>query len=869
MEVIDPVCNMTTDTEDAVATSTYKGTTYYFCSQSCKDNFDKNPENFARRDTLLVETKQPQGAGGKDLVCGMTVDPESAAFRFEYKSKMYFFCCEHCLEKFTKDPEKYISGKLPLEMEPILKVHKTDEKCDVYTCPMDPEVRREEPGSCPKCGMALEPLTPSLGTKTEWTCPMHPEVVQDTSGSCPLCGMALEPRTVTIDEAENPELIDMTRRFKISVVLTIPVVFIAMHHMIPGFSLERWIKPEWLSVLEFLLATPVVLWGGWPFFVRGWQSIVNRSLNMFTLIGLGVTVAYFYSTVATFLPGIFPESFRDGTGRVGVYFEAAAVIITLVLLGQVLELKARGQTGAAIRALLGLAPKTARRIREDSSEEDVPLEQVKPGDTLRIRPGEKVPVDGVVIEGRSSLDESMITGEPIPVQKQPGDRIVGATVNGTGALVMKAERVGAETLLSQIVHMVAEAQRSRAPVQKLVDIVAVYFVQIVVSVAVITFIVWAWLGPEPRFAYALINAVAVLIVACPCALGLATPMSIMVATGKGATSGVLFKNAEAIEVMKKVDTLVVDKTGTLTVGKPKLIQVVPAQEWDEEAVLFYAASIERGSEHPLAAAIVAEAEARKIALTNAGSFQSETGKGVTGQINAHAVALGNLKLISDSGFSPGELSEKVEQMRSEGQTVMFLFVDGKIAGLLGVADPIKETTPEAINLLHREGIRIIMLTGDSRTTAETVAKTLRIDEIVAEVLPEQKVEEIKRFQEEGHIVAMAGDGINDAPALAQAHVGIAMGTGTDVAMESAGVTLVKGDLRGIVRARKLSKLTMRNIKQNLFWAFAYNSVGVPIAAGILYPFFGILLSPMIAAAAMSFSSVSVIGNALRLRRVKL
>jgi len=869
MEVIDPVCNMTVDTEKAAAESTYEGTTYYFCAQSCKDEFDKSPEKFAGRETLSMKEKKSQGAPVKDLVCGMTVDPESAAYHDEYNGKTYFFCSGHCLENFRKDPEKYISGKVPPALEPILRVEQTDQKCDVYTCPMDPEVRSEKPGSCPKCGMALEPLTPSLGTKTEWTCPMHPEVVQDTPGSCPLCGMALEPRSVTIDEAENPELVDMTRRFKISIVLTIPVVFIAMHHMIPGFSLERWINPEWLRILEFLLATPVVLWSGWPFFVRGWQSIVNRSLNMFTLIGLGVTVAYIYSSVATFLPGIFPESFRDGTGRVGVYFEAAAVIISLVLLGQVLELRARGQTGAAIRALLGLAPKTARRIREDGSEEDVPLEQVKPGDTLRIRPGEKVPVDGVVIDGKSSLDESMITGEPIPVQKQPGDRIVGATVNGTGTLVMKAERVGAETLLSQIVHMVAEAQRSRAPVQKLVDIVAVYFVQIVVSVAVITFIVWAWLGPEPRFAYALINAVAVLIVACPCALGLATPMSIMVATGKGATSGVLFKNAEAIEVMKKVDTLVVDKTGTLTVGKPKLINIVPAKEGDEETILFYAASIERGSEHPLAAAIVAEAEARNIALTNAESFQSETGKGVTGKISAHAVALGNLKLISDSDFSPGELSEKAKQMRSEGQTVMFLFVDGKIAGLLGVADPIKETTPETINLLHREGIRIIMLTGDSRTTAETVAKTLQIDEIVAEVLPDQKVAEIKRFQEKGHIVAMAGDGINDAPALAQAHVGIAMGTGTDVAMESAGVTLVKGDLSGIVRARKLSTLTMRNIKQNLFWAFAYNSVGVPIAAGILYPFFGILLSPMIAAAAMSFSSVSVIGNALRLRRAKL
>lgn len=766
MKVVDPVCKMTIEDKDAVATFTYKGTTYYFCSKPCKEDFDKDPESFITEKTVV-------------------------------------------------------------------------------------------------------PITPSLTAKTEWICPMHPEVIQDTPGSCPICGMALELRIVLHEEKENPELIDMTRRFRVGIALTIPVVFIAMHHMIPGFSLEHFIRSVVLRWLELLFATPLVLWCGWPFFVRGWQSIKNRSPNMFTLIGLGVSVAYFYSVTAALLPGIFPESFRGKGGEVGVYFEAAAVIVTLVLLGQMLELKARGQTGAAIRALLGLSPKTARRIKGDGSEEDVPLEQVRQGDMLKVRPGEKMPVDGVVIEGLSSVDESMITGESIPVQKQKGDCVIGATVNGTGMLIMKAEKVGAETLLAQIVQMVSEAQRSRAPIQRIVDIVAGYFVQIVVSIAVITFIVWAWIGPEPRFAHALINAVAVLIIACPCALGLATPMSVMVATGKGATVGVLFKNAEAIEVMKKIDTLVVDKTGTLTVGKPKLITVVPARGWDEKLVLSYAASIERGSEHPLAEAIVGEAEVRHIVLTNADSFQSVTGKGVIGQVNGHTVALGNLKLIDDIGIDPGEFSEKAEKMRSEGQTVMFFVVDGKIVGLLGVADPIKETTPEAIKQLHEEGVQIIILTGDSRTTAEAVAKKLGIDKVVAEVLPDQKAEGVKRFQEEGHIVAMAGDGINDAPALAQAHVGIAMGTGTDVAMESAGVTLVKGDLRGIVRARLLSKLTMRNIKQNLFFAFVYNSIGVPVAAGVLYPFFGILLSPIIAAAAMSFSSVSVVGNALKLRKVKL
>ena len=703
----------------------------------------------------------------------------------------------------------------------------------------------------------------------EYTCPMHPQIVRDEPGNCPICGMALEPRTVSLAEEENPELVDMTRRFWVGVVLTVPLLLIAMSDFVPGNPLERIVSMRALGWVQFVLATPVVVWGGWPFFVRGWQSIVNRSLNMFTLIGLGVAVAYVFSVVAKLFPEIFPPSFRDPSGAVPVYFEAAAVITTLVLLGQVLELRARSQTGAAIKALLGLAPKTARRLNESGSEEDVPLDQVQVGDRLRVRPGEKVPVDGVVLDGSSAIDESMVTGESIPVEKHSGDRVIGATVNGTGSFVMRAERVGAETLLAQIVQMVAEAQRSRAPIQKLADIVSGYFVPVVVALAVITFVVWSIWGPEPRMAHGLVNAVAVLIIACPCALGLATPMSIMVATGKAAQSGVLFKNAEAIEIMRKVDTLVVDKTGTLTEGKPKLVSVVTAEAIDEQTLLKLAASLERGSEHPLAAAIVAGAQERGVKLTDATAFDSLTGKGVTGEVDGHKVSLGNRALLDDLKIDAGELATKAESLRADGQTVMFVAVDGKAAGLIGVADPIKETTPEAIKQLHEEGIRIVMLTGDSRTTAEAVARKLNIDEVVAEVLPNQKVDVVKKFQAEGRFVAMAGDGINDAPALAQAQVGIAMGTGTDVAMKSAGVTLVKGDLRGIVRARVLSRLTMSNIKQNLFFAFIYNSLGVPIAAGVLYPFFGILLSPMIAAAAMSFSSVSVIGNALRLRRVHL
>jgi Cu+-exporting ATPase len=820
--------------------------------------------------------------GVKDPVCGMTVDPARAAGRYEFEGTTYYFCNPRCLEKFQAEPMKYLSAQpnvehmrahpadAPAKLPTAQERSQPDDKSTDYICPMDPEVRQKGPGPCPKCGMALEPETiQAPATKTEFVCPMHPEIVRAEPGACPKCGMALEPRTVMLDEGENAELVDMRRRFGVSVVLAALVLASAMGKMIPGNPLTGVASQRAWTWFELILATPVVLWGGWPFFVRGWQSLVNRSLNMFTLIGLGVAVAYVYSFVAAIFPGIFPDSFRGHDGEVGVYFEAAAVIVALVLLGQVLELKARHRTGAAIRALLGLAPKTARLMRADGTETDVPLEQVKPGDRLRVRPGEKIPVDGVVLEGTSSVDESMISGEPIPVEKQAGARVTGATVNGTGSLVMRAERVGAETLLAQIVRMVSEAQRSRAPIQKLADVVAGYFVPVVVGIAALTFAVWAVWGPAPRMAHALINAVAVLIIACPCALGLATPMSIMVATGKGATLGVLFKNAEAIETLRKVNTLVVDKTGTLTEGKPKLVAVEPVPGFDEIELLRLAASLERASEHPLAAAIVAGAEQRGIALASAEGFASVTGKGVRGRVGGTDVALGNGKFLEELKVPNDNLTEKAEAMRADGQTVLFVAVNGKAAGLLGVADPIKETTPEAIRQLHAEGIRVVMLTGDSRTTAQAVAAKLGIDDVKAEVLPQDKAAVVKQLQSEGRFVAMAGDGINDAPALAQAQVGIAMGTGTDVAMESAGVTLVKGDLRGIVRARMLSRATMGNIKQNLFFAFVYNSVGVPIAAGVLYPFFGLLLSPMIAAAAMSFSSVSVVGNALRLRRVRL
>jgi Cu+-exporting ATPase len=681
--------------------------------------------------------------------------------------------------------------------------------------------------------------------------------------------MSLEPMVPQTAADDDTEYRDMRKRFVISAILSVPLVVISMGDLIPGRPVENLATPQVLQWLGFMLATPVVLWAGWPFFQRAWKSITNRSLNMFTLIGLGVAAAYVYSVTAQVIPSVFPASFRSEAGQVAVYFEASAVIVTLVLLGQVLELKARSQTGAAIKALLGLAPKTARRINDDGSEDDVSLDHIHPGDRLRVRPGEKVPVDGVVLEGNSAVDESMVTGESIPVEKHTHDEVIGATVNGTGMLVIKAEKVGSDTLLAQIVHMVAEAQRSRAPIQKLADVVAGYFVPTVVLAAVGSFILWALLGPEPRMAIALINAVAVLIIACPCALGLATPMSIMVATGRGATMGILFKNAEAIEILRKVDTLVVDKTGTLTEGKPTLVATMPTEPWDEHRLLMLAASLEQASEHPLAAAIVAGAVKAGVRLGDVRDFESLTGMGVAGNIGDHVVALGNLKLLDELGIAPGELAASAETMRADGQTVMFVAVDGNAVGLLGVADPIKQTTPAAIRQLHDEGIRVVMLTGDSRTTADAVARKLGIDDVIAEVLPDQKAQAVKDAQEQGHIVAMAGDGINDAPALSQAHVGIAMGTGTDVAMESAGVTLVKGDLGGIARARTLSHATMRNIRQNLFFAFIYNALGVPVAAGALYPLFGILLSPMIAAAAMSFSSVSVIGNALRLRRLKL
>jgi len=808
-----------------------------------------------------------------DPVCGMTVDEKSAATTRVHAGTTYYFCSTHCGAKFEVDPASYLKKPEPVG------AHKpgahtgsgpaTQPPAATYTCPMHPEVRQQGPGSCPKCGMALEPETAAAApTRTEYVCPMHPEIVKNEPGDCPKCGMALEPRVATVEET-NTELIDMTRRFWVSTALAVPVFVMAMgSEFAPDFA-ARFVSGRILQWIELVLATPVVLWGGWPFFVRGWQSIVNRNLNMFTLIALGVGIAWVYSMVATLAPDIFPLTLRMADGTVAVYFEAAAVITALVLLGQVLELRARSHTSAAIKMLLGLAPKTARIVRADGREEDIALEQVKPGDKLRVRPGEKVPVDGKIVEGSSAVDESMVTGEPIPAEKHQGDRVIGATVNGTGGLLMQAERVGTDTLLAQIVHMVSEAQRSRAPIQKLVDVVSGYFVPAVVAIAVVTFAVWGLWGPEPRLAHAIINAVAVLIIACPCALGLATPMSIMVGTGRGATAGVLIKNAEALEIMEKVDTLVCDKTGTLTVGKPRLTGVVAANGFREDDILQLGASLERASEHPLAAAIIGGADDKKLELLAVADFQSVTGKGVSGKVDGKTVSIGNRKLLESLNIDPGALDEQAAKRRAEGQTVMFVTIENRPAGLIGVADPIKDSTPEAIRQLHEEGLKVVMLTGDNKVTAEAVARKLGIDRVTAEVLPEQKVEVVKQLQAEGRVVAMAGDGINDAPALAQAQVGIAMGTGTDVAMESAGVTLVKGDLRGIVRARRLSRTTMRNIRQNLFFAFIYNALGVPIAAGVLYPFFGLLLSPIIAAAAMSFSSVSVVTNALRLNRVQL
>ena len=793
-----------------------------------------------------------------DPVCGMTVTPASE-HHYAWNHSDYYFCCQGCQTKFAADPEHYLN--------PPESAADTAEL--THICPMCPEVRQQGPGACPGCGMALEPETlQPLPTRTEYTCPMHPEIVQDTPGNCPKCGMALEPRTITIEE-KNAELIDMMRRLRISTLLALPVFLLAMVADLAPHWLPAGLSMKTVQWAEFVLATPVVLWGGWPFFVRGWQSVTSWNLNMFTLIALGVSVAWCYSVVALLAPGIFPPVMQHADGTVAVYFEAAAVIVALVLLGQVLELRARSQTNTAIKLLLGLTPKTARIVREDNTEEDIPLEQVQTGDLLRVRPGEKIPVDGIVIDGNSAVDESMVTGEPVPVEKTGGEQLIGATVNGTGSLLMRAEKVGADTLLSQIVRMVSEAQRSRAPIQKLADLVAGYFVPAVVGVAAIAFIVWGVWGPEPRLAHAVVNAVAVLIIACPCALGLATPMSIMVGTGRGATMGVLIKNAEALEIMEKVNTLVVDKTGTLTEGKPKLVAVQVTNDFTEDEVLQLAASLERASEHPLAEAIVSGAEDRGMTLSPADEFASITGKGVTGKVGGRTVTLGTVKLLEQLGIDAGDLPQRAEAGRTEGQTVLFIAIDGRAAGMVGVADPVKDSTPQAIRDLHAEGVQVVMLTGDNRTTAHAVASKLHIDRVEAEVLPDQKAEIVRQLQAEGRIVAMAGDGINDAPALAQAHVGIAMGTGTDVAMESAGVTLIKGDLRGIVRARRLSRAVMRNIRQNLFFAFIYNSLGVPVAAGVLYPVFGLLLSPMLAAVAMSFSSVSVIGNALRLRNMRI
>ena len=845
----------------------------------------------------------------KDPVCGMDVNPATARFKTLHNEKEYFFCCAGCLGKFQANPEKILSSPpKPMSMtkpmtitsglvslgapmsasKPIMPAAITPARSQpvaaveaplpgvpakdtrAYVCPMCPEVRQIGPGPCPKCGMALDPESPALpASKTEYTCPMHPEIVRAEPGSCPICGMALEPRTVTVEE-DNPELRDMTRRFWISLALTAPLLAIAMGSMLSPhtFMASPW---NWgLPWLELLLATPVVLWGGWPFFQRGWASVVNRSTNMFTLIAMGTGVAYLFSVVATLFPRIFPASFRSMGDRPDVYYEAAAAIVTLVLLGQVLELRARSRTSSAIRALLDLSPKMARAMSDDGSEHDIPLEQVKPGDRLRVRPGEKIPVDGVVLDGSSVVDESMITGESVPVQKSAASRVIGATVNGNGSLVMRAERVGRETMLAQIVQMVSQAQRTRAPIQRLADKVAGWFVPAVIAIAVVTFIAWVSFGPEPRFAHAIVNAVAVLIIACPCALGLATPMAIMVGTGRGAHAGVLLRNAEALETLEKVDTIVFDKTGTLTEGKPKVVAMSTAgisPGISEDELLRLAASLERASEHPLGAAIVLKANELKLSLNEPANFQSITGQGIRGTVEGKSVAVGNMTLMSAVGAFGSK--EAVLAGRPAASTAVYVAVDGKYAGNIAVADPVKESTPRALRELQAQGIRLVMLTGDNEMTAREIARSLEIADFKAEVLPAQKAEIVKSLQNEGRVVAMAGDGINDAPALAQAHVGIAMGTGTDIAMESGGITLLKGDLEGILRARKLSQATMRNIRQNLFFAFLYNSIGVPIAAGVLYPLFGLLLSPILAAAAMSFSSVSVITNSLRLRNAKL
>ena len=832
-------------------------------------------------------TTPPINPPARDPVCGMNVNPATAKHTHDHNGKKYYFCCAGCVEKFKADPAKYLDqkrpglitlgvpAKPPQHQHPIApaKLEKPPSHqaaaaapAPAYVCPMCPEVRESKPGACPSCGMALEPEFVSA-PRTEYTCPMHPEIVRPEPGSCPICGMVLEPRTAAAAAEDNPELRNMTRRFWISLILTMPLLAIAMSAM---FSSRRILSGAALPWLEFILATPVVIWAGLPFFQRFWTSLVNRSPNMFTLIGLGTGVAYIYSVIATLAPQIFPASLRSMDGYPAVYFESAAAITTLVLLGQVMELRARSRTSAAIRALLDLSPKTARLLVSDSSggefiEKDIPLDQVHPGDRLRVRPGEKIPVDGVILEGRSSIDESMITGESIPVEKSLHSKVIGATINGSGSFIMRAERVGSETLLARIVQLVGQAQRSRAPIQRLADRVSQWFVPAVVAISIVTFFAWWFLGPQPRLAHALVNAVAVLIIACPCALGLATPMAIMVGVGRGARAGVLIKNAEALEVLEKVDTLVVDKTGTLTEGKPRVFSM-STEIANNPELLALVASLERASEHPLAAAIIAAAAEHKLKLFPPEEVTSIAGKGVVGIVSGRKVAIGNLALMIEIGALQ---KAAVPAISAPGGTILYVAVDGKYVGTISVADLAKPSTPEAVRQIKAQGIRLVMLTGDNRAAAADIAKKLGIDEFEAEILPEQKLEIIRKLQGQGRVVAMAGDGINDAPALAQANVGIAMGTGTDVAMESGGITLIKGDLTAIVRARKLSQATMRNIRQNLFFAFIYNAIGVPIAAGVLYPFFGLLLSPIFAAAAMSFSSVSVITNALRLRNMKL
>jgi Cu+-exporting ATPase len=851
---------MTVDPTKAATRSECNGKTYSFCSAGCKEEFDRAPGRYAKAEAL----PRHDSSSAIDPVCGMQVDPSRTATHVEHEGSTYYFCGLGCAAKFRADPEKFLRPKAPLTAAPSSKTEQEPE----YVCPMHPEVRQMGPGSCSKCGMTLEPATVTAPTvRTEYTCPMHPEIIRSEPGTCPICGMALEPRQVTAEDT-NPELANMTRRLWISVALAVPMLALMVSAFLPSKPMQHLFSARAWAWIEFTLATPVVLWCGLPFFVRGWQSVVHCSLNMFTLIALGTGSAYLYSVFATIVPQVFPASFRGAGGQIDVYFEPAAVIVALVLLGQVMELRARSQTSSAIRALLGLAPKTAKRLDDKGGEADVPLDQVQVDDRLRVRPGEKIPVDGIVLEGHSSIDESMISGEPIPVEKDKDAKVTAGTVNGTGGFVMRAERVGADTLLAQIVKMVSEAQRSRAPIQRLADQVSSYFVPAVIVAAVVTFAVWLFIGPQPRFAHALVNAVAVLIVACPCALGLATPMAIMVGTGHGAQAGILIRNAEALEIFGKVDTLIIDKTGTLTEGKPTLSSVIPQPGFEESDLLQLVASLERSSEHPLAAAIVKGAEVKKLSLADVVGFNSTTGKGVKGTVSGKQVAVGNAELFRDLSVDSAPLLNRAEALRKEGQTVMLVAVDGKAAGIVGVADPIKDSTPDAIRELRAAGLRIIMVTGDNATTAKAVADKLGI-EFEADVLPQKKAEVVKQHQQKGSVVAMAGDGVNDAPALAQADIGIAMGTGTDVAMEAGGITLLKGDLRGILRARHLSLATMRNIRQNLFFAFIYNIVGVPLAAGVLFPAFGLLLNPMIAAAAMSFSSVSVIANALRLRAVEL